>query len=53
VRPPALRKIWAAGNPVGLFIIASRSVVQKQNVTVSIHPMIPDIVTACLIAIGP
>jgi hypothetical protein len=53
VLPPAFRKIWAAGNPVGLKIMASRSLIQKQNVTVSIHPIIPEIVTAYRIAIGP
>ena len=46
VLPPALRKIWAAGIPVGEPMIASKSVVQKHSVTVSIHPTIPDIVTA-------
>lgn len=51
--PPALRKIWAAGMPVGELIMASRSVVQKQSVTVSIHPTNPDIVTAQRIAWGP
>lgn len=44
--PPALRNICAAGSPVGESIIASRSVVQKQNVIVNSQPRIPDIVTA-------
>lgn len=51
--PPALRKICAAGIPVGLLIILSRSVVQKQNVTVRIHPSTAEIVTACRMARGP
>ena len=46
VLPPALRNICAAGMPVGELIIASRLVVQKQSVTVIIHPTSPDIVTA-------
>lgn len=50
VLPPALRKIWAAGMPVGELTMASRSVVQKQSVTVIIHPTKPDIVTAHRIA---
>jgi hypothetical protein len=53
VFPPALRNICAAGIPIGLAIIAPKSVVQKQNVTVKIHPTIPEIVTAYRIAIGP
>jgi hypothetical protein len=53
VLPPALRNICAAGIPVGLAIMTSKSVVQKQNVTVKTHPTIPEIVTAYLIAIGP
>lgn len=51
--PPALRKIWAAGMPVGDAMVASRSPRQKQNVTVNIHPIIPETMTAILIAIGP
>lgn len=46
VLPPAFKKICAAGMPVGEAIMASRSVVQKQKVTVIIQPTIPDIVTA-------
>jgi hypothetical protein len=53
VLPPALKNIWAAGKPVGEFNTASRSVMQKQNVIVNIHPINPDIVTAHLIALGP
>lgn len=51
--PPAFKKIWAAGIPVGDVMVASRSPRQKQNVTVNIHPTIPDTMTAVLIAIGP
>ena len=51
--PPAFKKIWAAGRPVGLEMIASKSVVQKHIVTVKIQPRIPEIVTAQRIAIGP
>lgn len=51
--PPAFKKIWAAGIPVGDAIVASRSPRQKQNVTVSIHPIAPETTTALLIAIGP
>lgn len=48
--PPALRKICAAGMPVGELIMALRSVVQKHSVTVIIQPTNPDIVTAQRIA---
>lgn len=48
--PPAFKKICAAGMPVGDAIMASRSVVQKQRVTVIIQPTSPEIVTAQRIA---
>lgn len=51
--PAAFKKICAAGIPVGELRMASRSVAQKQNVTVSIQPTTPDIVTAHRMAIGP
>ena len=53
VVPPAFKKICATGSPVGLFMIALKSVKQKQNVTVSIHPTTPDTSTAARIAVGP
>ena len=52
-RPPALRKICAAGRPVGEDMIPSKSVIQKQKVTVSIQPMTPETTTASLMATGP
>jgi hypothetical protein len=51
--PPAFRKTWAMGMPVGLAMMASKSFKQKQNVMVSIHPTNPDTRIADLIATGP
>jgi hypothetical protein len=51
--PPALRKIWATGMPVGDEIVASRSPRQKQKVMVNIQPTRPEAITAELIATGP
>jgi hypothetical protein len=53
VRPPALRKICAAGIPVGLLRMASRSLMQKHIDTVSIHPKTPETRTAVRMATGP
>ena len=53
VLPPALRKICAAGRPVGDARIPSKSFIQKQNVIVSIQPTIPETKMAVLIASGP
>jgi hypothetical protein len=51
--PPALRKICATGMPVGLAMIPSKSVRQKQKVTVSIHPTTPETRMATRMATGP
>ena len=53
LRPPAFRNICAAGRPVGVASIPSKSCMQKQNVIVSIQPMRPDTSTARRIATGP
>ena len=53
VRPPALRKIWAAGRPVGDARMLSKSLRQKQKVIVSIQPTIPETTMASRIARGP
>lgn len=53
VLPPALRNICAAGRPVGLFKIPSKSVKQKHIVTVNIQPKAPDTMTAVWMATGP
>jgi hypothetical protein len=52
-RPPALRKIWATGSPVGEAMMPSRSLRQKVKVTVSIQPTTPDTKIAALMAVGP
>ena len=51
--PPALRNICAMGIPVGLAMMASKSVRQKQKVTVSIQPTAPETRMAARIATGP
>lgn len=51
--PPALRKIWAAGSPVGEFRMPSKSVKQKHMVTVRNQPKTPDTKTAVWMATGP
>lgn len=51
--PPAFRKTCAIGIPVGDFMIASKSLMQKQNVIVSIHPTRPDTRMAMRMASGP
>ena len=53
VFPPALRKIWAAGRPVGVCRISSRLVTQKHIETVRIQPIAPDTKTADWMAVGP
>ena len=53
VFPPALKNICATGSPDGDPIIASTSDMQKQNVTVSIQPTIPETKIAVLMATGP
>ena len=53
VFPPALRKIWAAGRPVGVCRISSRFVTQKHIETVRIQPIAPDTKTADWMAVGP
>lgn len=53
VFPPALRKICAAGRPVGVFKISSRSVTQKHRQTVNIQPIAPETRTAVWMARGP
>lgn len=46
VFPPALRKSWAAGRPVGVEIISSILVTQKHMEIVKIQPRMPDTKTA-------
>lgn len=53
VFPPALRKSWAAGRPVGVFRMSSRLVTQKHRQTVRIQPMAPETRTADWMARGP
>ena len=53
VFPPALRKICAAGRPVGVFRISLRSVTQKHRQTVNIQPIAPETRTAVWMARGP
>lgn len=51
--PPALRKIWAAGRPVGVLRMPSKSVRQKHIDMVRIQPRMPDTITADWMARGP
>lgn len=51
--PPALRKICAAGSPVGLLRMPSKSLRQKHIETVRIQPSAPETRTAVWMAIGP
>lgn len=53
VLPPAFRKICATGSPVGVAMMSSKSDMQKQKVTVNIHPTTPDTRMAALMATGP
>lgn len=53
VFPPALRKICAAGRPVGVLRMPSKSVKQKHMQTVKSQPNVPDTSTAVLMATGP
>lgn len=53
VWPPAFRKICAAGRPVGVCRMASRSVMQKQRQIVRSQPMRPETMTADWMAKGP
>lgn len=53
VFPPALRNICAAGRPVGVCRMASKSVRQKHMHTVRIQPKAPDTRTAERMARGP
>lgn len=46
VLPPALRKIWAAGRPVGVLRMASKSVRQKHRDIVRTQPRAPETTTA-------
>lgn len=53
VFPPALRKICAAGRPVGLSRMSSRLVMQKHIITVRSQPIAPETKTADWMASGP
>jgi hypothetical protein len=53
VFPPAFRNIWAAGRPVGVRRMLSRSVKQKHIEIVRIQPIMPETRTADWIASGP